>query len=91
VAIDRQELPGAGHATQLGAAAVLEADARADDQITDGARDEDYRRDDNRGPGDGTLERGIENQTAATQQHRTPVHYPGMAGLAPTGADGYPT
>jgi hypothetical protein len=42
VAIDRQELPGAGHATQLNAAAVLEAGARADDQITDGARDEDF-------------------------------------------------
>ena len=41
VAIDRQQLPGAGHATQLDAAAVLEAGARADDQVTHGARDED--------------------------------------------------
>ena len=42
VAIDRQELPGAGHATQLDAAAVLEARARADDQVPDGAVDEDF-------------------------------------------------
>jgi hypothetical protein len=41
VAIHRQELPGAGHATQLDAAAVLEARARADDQITHGAGDKD--------------------------------------------------
>jgi hypothetical protein len=42
VAIDRQELPGAGHATQLDAAAILEARARADDQVTHGARDQDF-------------------------------------------------
>jgi hypothetical protein len=42
VAIDRQEWPGAGHATQLNAAAVLEAGARADDQVTHGAGDEDF-------------------------------------------------
>ena len=30
-------MPGAGHTAQLDAAAVLEARARADDQITDGA------------------------------------------------------
>ena len=42
MAIDRQKLPGAGHATQLDAAAVLEAGARADDQITHGAGDEDF-------------------------------------------------
>src|SRR5262249_55063191 len=41
VAIDRQELPGARHATQLDAAAVLETGARADDQVTHGARNED--------------------------------------------------
>ena len=41
MAIDRQQLPGAGHATQLDAAAVLEAGARADDQVTHGAGDED--------------------------------------------------
>ena len=41
MAIDRQELPGAGHAPQLDAAAVLEAGARADDQVTDGAGDQD--------------------------------------------------
>jgi hypothetical protein len=41
--IDGQELPGAGHATQfVDAAAVLEAHARAGDQITDGAGDEDF-------------------------------------------------
>ena len=34
VAVDRQELPGVGHAAQLDAAAVLEAGARADDQGT---------------------------------------------------------
>jgi hypothetical protein len=44
VAIDRQELPGAGHATQLDAAAVLEARARADHQVTHGAGDEDFTR-----------------------------------------------
>jgi hypothetical protein len=37
-------LPGAGHATQLDAAAVLEARARADDQVTHGAGDEDVTR-----------------------------------------------
>ena len=42
MAVDRQELPGAGHATQLDAAAVLEARARADDKVTDSARDEDF-------------------------------------------------
>jgi hypothetical protein len=42
VAIDRQQLPGAGHATQLDAAAFLEAGARADDQVTHGARDQDF-------------------------------------------------
>jgi hypothetical protein len=42
VAIYRQKLPGAGHATQLDAAAVLEAGARADDQVTHGAGDEDF-------------------------------------------------
>ena len=42
LAIDCQELPGAGHATQLDAAAVLEPGARADDQVTDSARDEDF-------------------------------------------------
>jgi short-subunit dehydrogenase len=36
VAIHRQELPGARHAAQLDAATVLEARARADDQITHG-------------------------------------------------------
>ena len=41
VAIDRQQLPDAGHATQLDAAAVLEARTRADHQVTHGARDED--------------------------------------------------
>src|SRR5271155_1499452 len=44
MAIDRQQLPGAGHATQLDAAAVLEARARADDQVTHGAGDEDFTR-----------------------------------------------
>ena len=38
--IDRQELPGAGHAAQLDAAAVLEPGARADHQVTHSARDE---------------------------------------------------
>ena len=42
VAIDRQELPGAGHATQLDAAAVLEPRARADHQVTHGAGDQDF-------------------------------------------------
>ena len=42
MAIDRQELPVAGHATQLDASAVLEAGARADDQVTDRAVDEDF-------------------------------------------------
>ena len=41
MAIDRQELPGAGHTTQLNAAAIREARTRADDQVTHGARDED--------------------------------------------------
>jgi hypothetical protein len=41
VASDRQQLPGAGHAAQLDAAAVLKAGPRADDQITYGARHED--------------------------------------------------
>ena len=49
MAIHRQELPGAGHATQLDAAAVLEAGARADDQITHGAGNEDF-------PGTGVAE-----------------------------------
>ena len=44
VAIDRQELPAAGHPTQLDAAAVLEARTRADDQIAHGAGDEDVAR-----------------------------------------------
>jgi hypothetical protein len=42
VAIDRQELPGAGHATQLDIAAVLEAYARADHEVADGAGDKDF-------------------------------------------------
>ena len=42
MAIDRQQLPGAGHAPQLDAAAVLEAGARADDQVAHGAGDEDF-------------------------------------------------
>ncbi len=42
MAIQSQELPCAGHATQLDGAAVLEAGAGADDQVTDGARDEDF-------------------------------------------------
>jgi hypothetical protein len=42
VAIDRQELPGAGDATQLDGAAILEARARTDDQVTHGAGDEDF-------------------------------------------------
>ena len=37
MAIDRQQLPGAGHPAQLDAAAVLEAGARADHQVTHGA------------------------------------------------------
>jgi hypothetical protein len=41
VAIDRQELPGAGHAPPLDAAAVLESGARADDEVAHGAGDED--------------------------------------------------
>ena len=40
MAIDGQELPGAGHATQFDAAAVLEPRARAGDHVTDGAGDE---------------------------------------------------
>ena len=55
--IDRQELPGAGHATQLDAAAVLEARARADDQVTHGTGDKDLARNglatDSRGDVDG--------------------------------------
>ena len=43
MAIDRQQLPGAGHAPQLDAAAVLEG-AGPDDQVADGARDEDFAR-----------------------------------------------
>src|SRR4029077_13509524 len=42
--IDRQKLPGAGHATQLDVTAILEARARADDQVTHSARDEDLAR-----------------------------------------------
>ena len=42
MAIDRQELPGAGYPAQLDAAVVLEARARTDDQVTDGAGDEDF-------------------------------------------------
>jgi integrase len=42
VAIDRQELPGAGHAAQLHAAAILKARARANHQVTHGAGDEDF-------------------------------------------------
>ena len=42
MAVDRQQLPSAGHAAQLDAAAVLEAGARADHQVTHGARDEDF-------------------------------------------------
>src|ERR1700759_972145 len=42
MAIDRQQLPGAGYPAQLNAAAVLEAGARADDQITHGTGDEDF-------------------------------------------------
>ena len=42
MAIDGQELPGAGHATQLDGAATYEADPRADDQVADGAGDEDF-------------------------------------------------
>ena len=41
MAIDRQQLPGAGHTTQLDAAAILESRARADDQVPDRAGDED--------------------------------------------------
>jgi hypothetical protein len=37
MAFDRQQLLGAGHAAQIDAAAVLEARARAHDQITHGA------------------------------------------------------
>jgi hypothetical protein len=37
-----KELPGAGHAAQLDAAAVLEARARADDQVTHCAGDKDF-------------------------------------------------
>jgi hypothetical protein len=44
VAIDRQQLPGAGHATQLDAATILEARARADDQVTHGAGHENVAR-----------------------------------------------
>ena len=42
MAIDRQQLPAAGHAAQLDAAAVVEAGARPDDQVADGAGDEDF-------------------------------------------------
>src|SRR3954471_15048135 len=44
MAIDGEELPGAGYSAQLDAAAVLEAGARADHQVADGARDEDFAR-----------------------------------------------
>src|SRR6476660_4309727 len=37
-----QQLPGAGHATQLDAAAILEARARAHDQVPDRAVDKDF-------------------------------------------------
>jgi hypothetical protein len=43
----------------------------------------DYRRDDNRGPGDGTPDRGIENVHHALRRLDTPPHYPGMHGLTP--------
>jgi hypothetical protein len=39
--IDRQQLPDTGHTAQLDAAAVLEAGARADHQVTHSAGDED--------------------------------------------------
>jgi hypothetical protein len=42
MAIHCQQLPGAGHATQLDAAAILEAGARADDQVPDRAVDKDF-------------------------------------------------
>ncbi len=42
MAFDRQELPAAGHATQLDAAAILEARARADHQVPDCAVDKDF-------------------------------------------------
>src|ERR1700751_1513671 len=41
MARDRQRFPDTGHTAQLDAAAVLEARARTDDQVTHGARDED--------------------------------------------------
>ena len=42
MAIHRQELPGAGYATQLDRAAVFEAGARAHDQVTHGAGNQDF-------------------------------------------------
>src|SRR5215207_8315003 len=42
MAINRQELPGAGYSAQLDAAAVLEAGARADHQVPDRAVDKDF-------------------------------------------------
>ncbi len=42
VAVDREELPGAGHTTQLDGPAILEARARADDQVMNRAGDEDF-------------------------------------------------
>ena len=42
MAIDRQQLPGAGHVPQLDAAAILEPRARSDDQVTHGAGDQDF-------------------------------------------------
>jgi hypothetical protein len=41
VAIDGQELPDAGHATQLDAATVVETRSRADDQVPDGTGNKD--------------------------------------------------
>jgi hypothetical protein len=41
-AIHCQQLPGAGHATQLDAAAVLETGARADDPVSHGAGHQDF-------------------------------------------------
>ena len=42
MAVNREELPGAGHTTQFDAAAVGKAPPRADHQVTHGARDEDF-------------------------------------------------
>ena len=41
VAIDREELPAARHTPQLDGAAIVEASARADDQVADSSGDED--------------------------------------------------